>query len=217
MRLDILWSRLTRQGLHTTALWAADHIVRIVTGAPIRSLSQVTPQLHVGGQYRRRGWPRLAARGITAVVNLRVEFDDAAAGIAPPRYLFLPTVDDEPPTLEQLREGCAFIAEEIAQGGGVYVHCGAGIGRAVTMAAAYLISAGLTPDQAWARIRAVRPFIRPQAGAGGAGRAICSGLTPGNGFRRVSPEGTDVATLAAHRWEAITVVWLRVPYHPLAL
>ena len=160
--MGILWDRLTRQGLRVTVMWAADHIVRIVTGAPIQSVSQITPQLHVGGQYRRRGWSRLAARGITAVVNLRIEFDNAAADIAPPRYLYLPTIDDEPPTLEQLREGCTFIAKEIAQGGGVYIHCGAGIGRAPTTAAAYLVSTGLTPEQAWARIRAVRPFIRPK-------------------------------------------------------
>jgi predicted protein tyrosine phosphatase len=161
----ILWARFTRQGVRVSALWATDHAVRILTGAPIRGVSQVTPQLHVGGQYRRRGWPRLAARGITAVVNLRTEFDDAAAGIlpasiAPERYLYLPAVDDTPPTLEQLRQGAAFIAEEIARGGGVYVHCGAGVGRAPTMAAAYLVSTGMTPDEAWACIRAVRPFIR---------------------------------------------------------
>ncbi|HEY66798.1 MAG TPA: dual specificity protein phosphatase family protein [Thermoflexia bacterium] len=159
--LGILWYRFTQQGLRVTALWAADHAVRIITGAPIRSVSQITPQLHVGGQYRRRGWPRLASRGITAVVNMRIEFDDNDAGIAPERYLHLPTVNDEAPTLEQLRAGVAFIAEEIARGGGVYVHCGAGVGRAATMAAAYLISTGLTPDRAWARIREVRPFIRP--------------------------------------------------------
>ncbi len=160
-RIHILWDRLTQQGLRVTALWAADHAVRIITGAPIRGVSQITPQLHVGGQYRRRGWPRLAARGITAVVNMRVEFDDNDASIAPPRYLYLPAVDDNPPTLEQLRDGVAFITEEIAQGGGVYVHCGAGVGRAAVMAAAYLVSTGLTPDQAWARIQEVRPFIRP--------------------------------------------------------
>jgi len=159
--LGILWYRLTRHGLRVTALWAADHTVRIITGAPIRSVSQITPQLHVGGQYRRRGWPRLASRGVTAVVNMRIEFDDNDAGIAPERYLYLPTVNNETPTLEQLHTGVTFIAEEIAGGGGVYVHCGAGIGRAATMAAAYLVSTGLMPDYAWVRIREVRPFIRP--------------------------------------------------------
>jgi protein tyrosine phosphatase (PTP) superfamily phosphohydrolase (DUF442 family) len=160
----IVWSRFSRQGVRVTVLWAADHAVRVVTGAPIRSVSQIAPQLHVGGQYRRRGWQRLAARGITAVVNLRAEFDDAAAGIAPGRYLHVPAVDDTPPTLEQLHEGAAFIAEEIARGVGVYIHCGAGVGRAPTMAAAYLVSTGLVPDEAWARIRAVRPFIRIKPG-----------------------------------------------------
>jgi dual specificity MAP kinase phosphatase len=57
----------------------------------------------------------------------------------------------------------AFIMEEITRGGGIYVHCKSGVGRAATMAAAYLISTSLTPDQAWARIRKARPFIRPTA------------------------------------------------------
>ncbi len=161
--LRILGQRLIGQGLPVTVLWAADHLARILSGAPIRRVSQITPQLHVGGQYRRRGWPTLAARGITAVVNLRVEFDDNDHGIAPPRYLHLPTVDDQAPTLEQLRRGAAFIAEEIAGGGGVYIHCKSGVGRAATMAAAYLVSTGLTPGQAWTLIREVRPFIRPTA------------------------------------------------------
>jgi protein-tyrosine phosphatase len=55
------------------------------------------------------------------------------------------------------------MAEQVANGGSVYVHCGSGIGRAPTMAAAYLISTGLTRDEAWETIRTVRPFIRPTA------------------------------------------------------
>ncbi len=160
--LRIVCSRLLDQGLWVTVLWAADHVVRMVTGAPIRRLSEVAPNLHVGGQYRRRGWSRLAQRGITAVVNLRTEFDDNHAGIAPPRYLHLPTVDDTPPALEDLHTGVTFIREEIARGGGVYIHCGAGVGRAPALAAAYLVSTGLAPEEAWARIRAVRPFVRPR-------------------------------------------------------
>jgi predicted protein tyrosine phosphatase len=145
-----------------TVLWAVDHLVRIVTGAPTRRLSQITPQLHVGGQYRQRGWERLASRGITAVVNMRIEFDAEARGIAPQRYLYLPTVDDTPPSLEHLRAGVDFMTEEIGNGGAVYVHCGSGVGRAPSMAAAYLVSTGLAPEEAWAKIRAVRPFIRPR-------------------------------------------------------
>lgn len=161
--LGILRRRLTEQGLGVTAWWAADHAVRVITGANLRQVSQITPHLHVGGQYRLRGLSRLEERGITAVVNLRIEFDDEEAGIAPDRYLHLPVVDDHAPTLEQLEEGVDFMADEIAQGGAVYVHCGSGIGRAATMAAAYLISTGLTEDDAWAKIRSVRPFIRPTA------------------------------------------------------
>ncbi len=161
-RIGILYGRLTEQGIRVTMWWAADHLVRILTGAPIRRVSQITPQLHVGGQYRQRGWRRLVRRGVTAVVNLRIEFDDNDAGIAPARYLYLPTVDDTPPTLEQLRQAGAFIAEEVERGGAVYVHCGAGVGRAATTAAAYLVSAGLTVEEAWKRIQQVRPFVRPK-------------------------------------------------------
>jgi protein tyrosine phosphatase (PTP) superfamily phosphohydrolase (DUF442 family) len=158
---SILRYRLTQQGAWVTLLWAIDHAVRILTGAPIRRLSQITPQVYIGGQYRGRGWPRLQRRGITAVINLRVEFDDQSAGIAPPHYSYLPTEDDQPPTLEQLREGVAFIQDEVERGGAVYVHCGAGVGRAATMAAAYLVSTGLSAADAWDRIRQVRPFVRP--------------------------------------------------------
>jgi protein-tyrosine phosphatase len=100
---------------------------------------------------------------MTAVVNLRAEFDDKNVGIAPAHYLHLPTADDSAPALEQLQTGAVFVAEEVADGGSVYVHCGSGVGRAATMAAAYLVHTGLSPEQAWACIRRTRPFIRPTA------------------------------------------------------
>lgn len=159
--LAILWRRVTEQGPGVTGLWAVDHVVRIVTGAPIRGVSEITPQLHVGGQHRRRGRARLQARGITGIVNMRIEFDDAAVGIEGARYLYLPTVDDTAPAMEDLQAGVAFIADVIESGGRVYVHCGSGVGRAPTMAAAYLVSTGLSPTEAWDTLRGVRPFIRP--------------------------------------------------------
>jgi dual specificity MAP kinase phosphatase len=159
--IGIILHRLIHHGVAVTAWWALDHVVRRVTGAPIRRVSQITPQLHVGGQYKRRGWPELARRGVTAVVNMRIEFDDNEAGIAPRDYLHLPTVDDDAPSLDHLRQGVEFIERNIRAGGGIYIHCKSGVGRAATMAVAYLIDTGLSPDRAWATIRQVRPFVKP--------------------------------------------------------
>jgi predicted protein tyrosine phosphatase len=145
-----------------SGLW--DFAMRALTGAPMVRFSQITSQIIVAGQYQKRGWKVLAQRGVTASINMRSEFDDEAAGIAPSRHLRLAVEDNTPPTLDQLRRGVDFIKEEIEHGGKVYIHCAAGIGRAPTMAAAYLVSAGLTPTQAWARIKGVRPFIRPTPG-----------------------------------------------------
>ena len=160
-QLSSLWYGLAEQGLWVSFLGLAEFFIRFVTGAPIQRLSQVTPQLHVSGQHQGRGWKTLSKRGITTMVNMRTEFDDQAAGIAPPRYMHLKIVDNTPPTLEHLQAGSDFIAQEIRQGGKVYVHCAAGVGRAPTMAAAYLVSTGRTPAEAWKQIRKVRPFIRP--------------------------------------------------------
>jgi len=145
-----------------TGLW--DFMMRALTGAPMVRFSQVTPQIIVAGQYQKRGWKVLTQRGITASINMRSEFDDEAAGIAPSRHLRLVVEDNTPPTIDQLRRGVDFIQEEIERGGKVYIHCAAGIGRAPTMAAAYLVSTGLTPMQAWSKIKRVRPFVRPTPG-----------------------------------------------------
>src|SRR5687768_12644370 len=103
--LEILVVEVQRQGLWVASLYTIDHVVRLSTGAPPLQYSRITSHLHVGGQYTASGWRRLQKRGVTAVVNLGYEFDDAEAGIAPDHYLFLPTVDDTPPTIAQLSQG----------------------------------------------------------------------------------------------------------------
>jgi protein tyrosine phosphatase (PTP) superfamily phosphohydrolase (DUF442 family) len=162
--LGLLRDWLTQRGVFPILLRVYTQIARIITGRPIYRYSQITPQLYVGGQHRLHGWASMQERGITAVVNMRKRHDDLVRGVAPERYLHLPTRDNTPPTLEQLQEGARFIAEEIENGGTVYVHCGVGVGRAPTMVAAYLVSTGMTPREAWRTIRRVRPFIWPMRG-----------------------------------------------------
>ena len=162
--LDILRRRLKEQGVGTTMLWAMDHVVRRVTGAPIEQVSRITPLLHVGGQYKKRGWPLLQQRGIGAVVNLRIEFDDMEAGIAPEKYLHLPTVDDNPLSREHLEKGAAFIQDCMDENTGVYIHCKSGVGRAPSMAVGYFISTGMSFTEARQKVSAGRPFIRMMPG-----------------------------------------------------
>ncbi|HOV48178.1 MAG TPA: dual specificity protein phosphatase family protein [Anaerolineae bacterium] len=157
----IIVRRLREQGLSSTWLWVWDKLVSLTQGVSPKSVSQVQPLLFVGGQHRRRGLSRMRAWGIGAVVNLRAESDDAARGIAPEHYLWLPTVDDAVPSLAELQRGVDFITAQIAAGRGVYIHCAAGVGRAPLLAAAYLVSTGMKPDEAWAAIRARRVFVRP--------------------------------------------------------
>ena len=162
--LEILGREVRRKGLWVASQYTIEHIVRLSTGAPPAKFSRITSHLHLGGQFTASGWRRLQQRGVTAVVNMRDEFDDAEAGIAPDRYLFLPTVDDTPPTIAQLCQGVRFIRQEVEAGGEVYVHCMLGVGRSVTMVAAYLVAGGMTPSAAWRAIRRRRPFIQPTVG-----------------------------------------------------
>jgi predicted protein tyrosine phosphatase len=147
--------------LWVTFNWAWTRLYLWTVGRPVLRYCQVTPQLYVGGQINAAGWRWLAERGLSADVNMRSEFDDVAHGIEPDAYIWLPTDDDHAPTLDQLRSGAAFIGQAVEEGRKVYVHCASGVGRAPTMAAAYLISTGQGVDQAWSLIRAARPFINP--------------------------------------------------------
>jgi len=156
---SILVRRLRTQGAATTLLWLYARGLPFLTGVPLLRYSRVTPQLYVGPQFRRLGMRLLLREGIHAAVSLRGEFNDADHGLALPQYLHLPTVDDEAVSFAHLDLGTAFIRRVISSGGKVYIHCGAGVGRAPTLAAAYLMTEGHSLDESLAMIRRVRPFI----------------------------------------------------------
>lgn len=157
--LQIIYRRITEQGVRVSLLWLYGRGLPALTGIPLIQFSKITPNLYVGPQYRKNGLRLLQAEGINAVVNMRDEKDDRQFGLAPEEYCYLPTPDDEAPTIEQLNQGVDFIQKIIQEGGKVYIHCGAGVGRAPTMAAAFLIHQGMSVDEALETIRRVRPFI----------------------------------------------------------
>ena len=150
---------LLSAGPRAVALRWVDQIYRRTTGKPVWGLSAVTPQLLLGGQHYKNGYARMCEFGISAIVNMRKEHSDIENGIAGERHLQLATIDNTPPTVEDLMRGSDFIREEIERGGKVYIHCAVGCGRAPTMTAAYLISTGMSPEAALRRIKKIRPFI----------------------------------------------------------
>ncbi len=159
--VSIFLIRLRDQGARTTRLWLHEKVMRFTQGVSPAASSEVRPRLFVGGQQFRHGLATMRQMGIAATLSLRREADDVARGVALSPHLWLPTPDDGAPTINQLRDGVAFVRAALGAGQGVYIHCGQGVGRAPTMAAAYLMSEGQSLRSAMDTIRQVRPFITP--------------------------------------------------------
>jgi len=160
--------RVRTQGIRTTALWAYARGKPKITGVPLLKYSRVTDSMYVGPQHRINGKRALEQAGITHLINMRSEFDDKSYGLTladgrPDNYCYLPTIDDDPISAEHIERGIAFIGGAIRSGGKVYIHCSAGVGRAPSMAAAFLISRGSSTEEALGLIRQARPFIKPTA------------------------------------------------------
>ena len=67
--------------------------------------------------------------------------------------------------MQHLEETYMFIERAILDGGGVLVHCGAGISRAPTVAAAYLVrKLGVGADEAIAHVKRARACVMPNMG-----------------------------------------------------
>ncbi len=159
-----LFEQLRLQGIRLTLLAGIDKFGRKLLGRPIWRYSWITPDILLGGQPARRLWTTLDDIGVQGVINMRAEYDylDEMGGTGGRfEYLYLPTVDNTAPSIEHLQQGVTFANRILDNGGKLYIHCWEGLGRGPTMVAAHLVSKGLTPDEAWAYIRQVRPFIRP--------------------------------------------------------
>lgn len=126
---------------------------------PFRRLTHITKHLFLGGQVDLRGWRTLESWGVRALVNMRVEWDDRKSGIQVDHYCWLPTIDGTPSTVEQLAKGSQFIHEQVEANHAVYIHCAAGLGRSPTQVIAYLMTCGMTDQQAIDFVENRRPFI----------------------------------------------------------
>ena len=124
----------------------------------------------------------LAAAGITVLVSLLTDGEMAEAGLtgeaeaaaaAGLEFLRLPTPDQTVPNQQAALAIAGMLRSRLAAGGGVAVHCYAGIGRCSTLAAAVLVMEGMPAADAWTRLTAARGVPVPDNPAQ---RAFVDGL-----------------------------------------
>jgi protein tyrosine phosphatase (PTP) superfamily phosphohydrolase (DUF442 family) len=122
------------------------------------NISQVEDWLWVGGSVPRSQYGALAARGITAVIDLRAERSDDAAALAALgiELLHLPVVDRYPPSVAQLRQGVEWALPRVAAGGKLYAHCEHGVGRGPLMGLAVMVARGWEAHEAYRTLRKAR-------------------------------------------------------------
>jgi predicted protein tyrosine phosphatase len=116
-------------------------------------LNWISDQIVVsGGAITPEAWQDFRHQtGVTAVVNLRAEREDHFGDdedLLPVAYLWLPVIDHTDPSLTHLVMGVQFIHAAVEAGHKILIHCMMGVGRSRTMAAAYLIWAGHSIDDA---------------------------------------------------------------------
>lgn len=116
----------------------------------------------------------LARVGATTVVCLTErhellerypEYLDWLHGSGGHRAVWFPIPDLHAPPFVTAAPFVAGLVARLEDGEHLVVHCGAGIGRAGTIAACILLRLGSSPEQALASVAASRPMAGPEVGA----------------------------------------------------
>jgi len=120
--------------------------------APVALYGEVLPgTLYRSSQPTAAGFSWLKSIGISTIVDLRQEHDDApiVGPLGFGHYVYIPIVDNTPPTNDQAEQFLALVTDRGTWP--ILVHCNLGIGRAGTMAvlARYAVE-GLSFEDAYA-------------------------------------------------------------------
>jgi predicted protein tyrosine phosphatase len=142
------------------------------------SFDRITDLVYLGSRIASLDdYPRLKAEGVRACVDMKQEGADPWTFDA---FLWLPTVDHDPPSPMHLRMGIAFLRQCEQAKMPVFVHCMAGVGRSSTLVLAYLLAgeyAERGPEDALDLLCERRPCVDPNV------RQIAAAVEAAKGFR----------------------------------
>ncbi len=96
--------------------------------------------------------------GVDAIVSLtEISLDQSLLVQFGMTYFRVPILDFHPPTLSDINQVISFTRSSLASEHAVVIHCTAGLGRTGTMLACWLVSEGVSPDNAIFKVRSLRP------------------------------------------------------------
>jgi hypothetical protein len=134
---------------------------------PPLDIAWVTPTLAVGAGPDPRRHRDLAREGITAILDLRQDFErgpepvPAGAPGDAVRVHRMPIVDGTAPTQAQLREGADWVLAELGRDGKVLVCCRVGSQRSASLVTAVLVRMGFGVRQAFTLVSSKRRISNP--------------------------------------------------------
>jgi len=124
-------------------------------------ITWLTDRIAVGGGiWSAENMEKIAAEGITHVIDMQIEFDDTPLGRPlGVEVLWNPTDDDfEPKPAGLFRRGVEFAQKALDQEEAkLFIHCAAGVHRAPMMSLAVLCSMGWSLEDARELIERKRP------------------------------------------------------------
>jgi atypical dual specificity phosphatase len=136
----------------------------VIDEKPDTEVCTVAPGLHIGSQDAATNVQSLQEKGVTHILNVAFYITNPFDS-----QFICETIEvaDEPgANITALFPRCfEFIDSARQAGGGVLVHCNAGISRSSSVVAGYLMQTeGYSLDEALAIIRSARPVVKPNDG-----------------------------------------------------
>ena len=103
----------------------------------------IDEQFLLGGALMFDDLERLKGQGVGAMLNLCAERPDNQPRLheAQIEYLWLPVLDASAPSLDQIRQGVTWIAQQVQAERTIYIHCAIGVGRSATLLACWYLHA----------------------------------------------------------------------------
>jgi Dual specificity phosphatase, catalytic domain len=145
---------------------------------PRVTFDRITDLIYLGSRIASLDdYHRLKAHGVRACVDMKQEGADPWTFDA---FLWLPTVDHDPPSLGHLRMGIAFLRQCEQAAMPAFVHCMAGVGRSSTLVLAHLLAgpfADRDPGEALDYLCERRACVDPNA------RQIAAAVEAARGFK----------------------------------